>query len=95
MNTFPLVPNVQDLLNRATPGTAEAKLGDIIVAIQADIETLEAAPGYTLPAAATGTLGGVMLATAVPNSVAADLPTLVTNFNSLLTALRAAGVLHA
>lgn len=56
------------------------------------------APGtgdvYTLPAAATGAIGGVLLAPAQVASVAADVPTLVTDFNALLTKLRASGVLH-
>ena len=95
MSTFPLQPNVRELLNTATPGLASARLGDIVTTVQSQIAALESGASYTLPAAATGVLGGVTLAAAVPNSTAPDVATLVTNFNSLLTSLRASGVLHA
>lgn len=49
---------------------------------------------YTLPAATTGTIGGVKLAAAVADSTAILLATLVTDHNALLASLRTAGVLH-
>lgn len=49
---------------------------------------------YTLPAAATGAIGGVLLAPAQVDSVAVLLAALVTDFNALLAKLRTSGVLH-
>ena len=50
-------------------------------------------PSYTLPAATTTTLGGVKQSAAVADSTATDVATLLANYNSLLAALRAAGIL--
>lgn len=48
---------------------------------------------YTLPAANTTTLGGVKQAAAQEDSTASDVAGLVTDFNTLLAKLRAAGIL--
>ena len=50
-------------------------------------------PPYTLPAAAAGTLGGVLLAANLAASTATELAALVTEFNTLLAALKAAGIM--
>ena len=47
----------------------------------------------TVPLATTTTAGIVKKAAAVADSVAADVPALVTDFNALLAALRTAGIL--
>ena len=49
-----------------------------------------AGPSYVLPAATTAALGGVKMAAAVADAAAAPTQT---EFNALLTSLRAAGIL--
>ena len=46
---------------------------------------------YAPPEATATVVGGVLAAAAQADSVAADLPTLVANFNTLLANLRASG----
>lgn len=48
---------------------------------------------FAPPAATTAVIGGVKQATAQINSVAADVATIVANFNTLLTNLRASGTI--
>ena len=52
-------------------------------------------PPYTLPAAEAGTLGGVLLTANQAASTATELSGLVTEFNTLLAALKTAGVMAA
>lgn len=48
---------------------------------------------FTPPAATEAAIGGVKMASAQADSVAADIETLVSDFNSLLAKLRVAGIL--
>ena len=52
-------------------------------------------PPYTLPAAEAAALGGVLLAANQAASTAMELSGLVTEFNTLLAALKAAGIMAA
>ena len=79
-------------------------LGGVIAAAKMETDTVEAkigedrklyVPPYTLPAAAEGTLGGVLLAANQTVSTAMELAGLVTEFNTLLAALKAAGIMAA
>ena len=79
-------------------------LGGVIAAAKSETDTLEAkigedrklyVPPYTLPAAEAGTLGGVLLAANQVASAAMELAGLVTEFNTLLAALKAAGIMAA
>lgn len=58
--------------------------------LPADTEIPEA---YTLPAATAEDLGGIKMGTAIADSTAESVATLVTDFNALLAALRTSGVL--
>ena len=86
-----------------TPATEEA-LGGVLAAAKAETDTLEAkvgedhklyVPPYTLPAAEAAALGGVLLAANQAASTATELSGLVTEFNTLLAALKAAGIMAA
>ena len=86
-----------------TPATEEA-LGGVLAAAKAETDTLEAkigedhklyVPSYTLPAAESGTRGGVLLTANQAASAATELSGLVTEFNTLLAALKAAGIMAA
>ena len=86
-----------------TPATEEA-LGGVLAVAKAETDTLEAkigedhklyVPPYTLPAAEAAALGGVLLAANQAASTATELAGLVTEFNTLLAALKAAGIMAA
>ena len=86
-----------------TVATEEA-LGGVLAAAKAETDTLEAkigedhklyVPPYTLPAAEAAALGGVLLAANQAASTATELSGLVTEFNTLLAALKAAGIMAA
>ena len=80
----------------------EESLGGVLAATKSQTDTVEAkigedhklyVPPYTLPAAAAGTLGGVLLAANLAASTATELAALVTEFNTLLASLKAAGIM--
>ena len=82
----------------------ETSLGGVLAAIKAETDTVEAkigedhklyVPPYTLPAAEAAALGGVLLAANQAASTATELSGLVTEFNTLLAALKAAGIMAA
>ena len=82
----------------------EEVLGGVLAAAKAETDTLEAkigedhklyVPPYTLPAAEAAALGGVLLAANQAASTAMELSGLVTEFNTLLAALKAAGIMAA
>lgn len=61
----------------------------------ADVATPEDVEGdeYTLPVATTAAIGGVKKMTNQANTAATDVAGLVTDFNALLTKLKAAGMM--
>lgn len=61
----------------------------------ATVATLEDISGsaYELPAATTAAIGGVKKMTNQANTAATDVAGLVTDFNALLTKLKAAGMM--
>ena len=80
----------------------ETSLGGVLAVAKAETETVEAkigedhklyVPSYTLPAAESGTRGGVLLTANQAASAATELSGLVTEFNTLLAALKTAGVM--
>ena len=80
----------------------EETLGGVLAAEKSESDTVEAkigedhklyVPPYTLPAAEAGTLGGVLLTANQAASTATELSGLVTEFNTLLAALKTAGVM--
>ena len=82
----------------------EEALGGMLAAAKTETETVEAkigedhklyVPPYTLPAAEAAALGGVLLAANQAASTATELSGLVTEFNTLLAALKAAGIMAA
>ena len=82
----------------------EEALGGVLAAAKAETDTLEAkigedhklyVPPYTLPAAEAAALGGVLLAANQVASTATELSGLVMEFNTLLAALKAAGIMAA
>ena len=82
----------------------EETLGGVLAAAKAEIDTVEAkigedhkiyVPPYTLPAAEAAALGGVLLAANQSASTATELSGLVTEFNTLIAALKAAGIMTA
>ena len=82
----------------------EEVLGGVLAVAKAETDTLEAkigedhklyVPAYTLPAAEAAALGGVLLAANQAASTATELSGLVTEFNTLLAALKAAGIMAA
>jgi len=92
-------------LPAATASAAtEETLGGVFAAAKSETDTVEAkigedhklyVPPYTLPAAESVTLGGVMLTANQAASTATELSGLVTEFNTLLAALKAAGIMAA
>ena len=60
------------------------KVGDIVAG---------GSGGYVLPEATTSTLGGVKKAESQSDSVASEVAQLVTDFNALLSKLKAAGIM--
>ena len=86
-----------------TVATEEA-LGGVLAAAKTETDTVEAkigedhklyGPPYTLPAAVADTIGGVKLAANQAASTATEVSGLVTEFNTLLAALKAAGIMTA
>ena len=82
----------------------EEVLGGVLAVAKAETDTLEAkigedhklyVPPYTLPAAEAAALGGVLLAANQAASTATELSGLVTEFNTLLAALKAAVIMAA
>ena len=82
----------------------EETLGGVLAATKSETDTLEAKIGedrklyvtpYTLPVAEAAALGGVLLAANQAASAATELAGLVTEFNTLLAALKAAGIMAA
>ncbi len=82
----------------------EESLGGVIAAAKTETDTVEAkigedrklyVPPYTLPAAVADTLGGVKLAANQAASTATEVSGLVSEFNTLLAALKAAGIMAA
>ena len=82
----------------------EEALGCVLAAAKSETDTVEAkigedhklyVPPYTLPAAEAAALGGVLLAANQAASTATELAGLVTEFNTLLAALKAAGIMAA
>ena len=92
-------------LPAATASAAtEETLGGVFAAAKSETDTVEAkigedhklyVPLYTLPASETAALGGVLLAANQAASTATELSGLVTEFNTLLAALKAAGIMAA
>lgn len=84
------MPDLSHLKARTTP------VGKIHGVIEY-LETLEPGEGgdltYTLPVATVSVIGGVKQAATQADSTATDVATLVADFNSLLTKLKAAGIL--
>ena len=82
----------------------EETLGGVLAATKTESDTVEAkigedhklyVPPHTLPAAAADTLGGVKLAANQAASTATEVSGLMTEFNTLLAALKAAGIMAA
>ncbi len=82
----------------------EETIGGVIAAAKTETDTVEAkigedrklyVPPYTLPAAVADTIGGVKLAANQAASTATEVSGLVTEFNTLLAALKAAGIMAA
>ena len=80
----------------------EEVLGGVLAVAKAETDTLEAkigedhklyVPPYTLPAAEAAALGGVLLTANQAASTATELSGLVTEFNTLLAALKTAGIM--
>lgn len=71
-------------LNNMNVAAQNAKLGDLLK---------NGASAYTLPAANKTTLGGVKMAAAVADAAATNVTK--EEFNALLAALRAAGIVSA
>ena len=80
----------------------EETLGGVLAAAKAETDTVEAkigedhklyVPPYTLPAAEAAALGGVLLAANQTASTATELSGLVAEFNTLLAALKTAGIM--
>ena len=96
--------SVTGLPPAAVAVATEEALGGVLAAAKAETDTLEAkigedhklyVPPYTLPAAEAAALGGVLLAANQAASTAMELSGLVTEFNTLLAALKAAGIMAA
>ena len=96
--------SVMGLPPTAVAAATEETLGGVLAAAKAETDTVEAkigedhklyVPPYTLPAAEAAALGGVLLAANQAASTATELSGLVTEFNTLLAALKAAGIMAA
>ena len=96
--------SVTGLPPAAVAAATEETLGGVIAAAKTETDTVEAkigedrklyVPPYTLPAAVSDTLGGVKLAVNQAASTATEVSGLVTEFNTLLAALKAAGIMAA
>ena len=96
--------SVTGLPPASVSAATEEALGGVVAAAKTETDTVEAkigedhklyVPPYTLPGAEVGTLGGVLLAANQAASSATELAGLVTEFNTLLAALKAAGIMAA
>ena len=82
----------------------EEALGGVLAAAKTETDTVEAkigedhklyVPPYTLPAAEAAAFGGILLAANQTASTATELSGLVAEFNTLLAALKTAGIMAA
>lgn len=98
------VASVTGLPSATVAAATETSLGGVLAVAKAETDTVEAkigedhklyVPSYTLPAAESGTRGGVLLTANQAASAATELSGLVTEFNTLLAALKAAGIMAA
>ena len=96
--------SVTGLPSATVAAATETSLGGVLAVAKAETDTVEAkigedhklyVPSYTLPAAEAAALGGVLLAANQAASTATELSGLVTEFNTLLAALKAAGIMAA
>ena len=96
--------SVTGLPSATVAAATETSLGGVLAVAKAETDTVEAkigedhklyVPSYTLPAAELGTRGGVLLTANQAASAATELSGLVTEFNTLLAALKAAGIMAA
>ena len=96
--------SVTGLPPTAVAVATEETLGGVLAAAKTETDTVEAkigedrklyVPPYTLPAAEAAALGGVLLAANQTASTATELSGLVAEFNTLLAALKAAGIMAA
>ena len=96
--------SVTGLPSATVAAATETSLGGVLAVAKAETDTVEAkigedhklyVPPYTLPAAESGTRGGVLLTANQAASAATELSGLVTEFNTLLAALKAAGIMAA
>ena len=96
--------SVTGLPSATVAAATETSLGGVLAVAKAETDTVEAkigedhklyVPSYTLPAAESGTRGGVLLTANQAASAATELSGLVTEFNTLLAALKAAGIMAA
>ena len=94
--------SVTGLPPASVAAATEVAIGGILAAAKTETDTLEAkigedhklyVPPYTLPAAEAAALGGVLLAANQAASTATELSGLVTEFNTLLAALKTAGIM--
>ncbi len=96
--------SVTGLPPASVSAATEETLGGVIAIAKTETDTVEAkigedhklyVPPYTLPTAAADALGGVLLAANQTASTATELAALVTDFNTLLAALKTAGIMAA
>ena len=69
--------------------------GKLVIKEGAEVEGMDGGGSSVIPAATANSLGGVKLAANQAASEATELSGLVTAFNSLLSALKAAGIMAA
>ena len=96
--------SVTGLPSATVAAATETSLGGVLAVAKAETDTVEAkigedhklyVPSYTLPAAESGTRGGVLLTANQAASAAVDVAALVTDFNTLLQKLKTAGIMTA
>ena len=96
--------SVTGLPPASVSAATEETLGGVLAAAKTETDTMEAkigedhklyVPPYTLPAAVSDMLGGVKLAANQAASTATEVSGLVTELNTLLAALKAAGIMAA
>jgi len=96
--------SVTGLPAAAVPLATGTAIGGVLAAAKTETDTVEAKIGedhklyvspYILPAAAADAIGGAKLATNQATSTATEVAALVAEFNTLLAALKAAGIMAA
>ena len=96
--------SVTGLPPASVSAATQETLGGVVATPKSEKDTVEAkigedhklyVPPYTLPASAANTLGGVKIAANQAASTATEVTGLVTEFNTLLAALKAAGIMAA